>query len=127
MITSTEPYNKRKKGSHGEELAARFLRDLGYEIVERNWRRKFGELDIIARDPSGETVFIEVKEAQGASHGTPESWINARKQNQIYRVAQAWLQEMDIQSLDCRFDVITVTLGPSETALNHIKNAFIKL
>ncbi len=105
----------------GEEEAARFLEKKGYEILERNYRFKRGEIDIIAKK-GGEIVFVEVKTKLKGEFGEPEDRVNLTKQRQIGRVAMGYLQSKKIYDVDCRFDVISVT-GYNKK-LNHIKDAF---
>lgn len=117
--------NRRKEGSSGEDYAIQYLLDKGYTLVHRNWRCKVGELDAIVRDPKGITAFVEVKWAKSDRFGTPESWVHVKKQRQIYRVAQAYMQRNNIRQLHCRFDVVTLTGTGANMRIRHIPNAFI--
>jgi putative endonuclease len=119
--------NRRRTGAKGEETAAAYLEGLHYQIIHRNWRCRAGELDLIALDPDGVTAFVEVKQAKGAAFGTPESWVGPRKQRQIYRVAQAYLQQHNIYKLKSRFDVIGITFVGDQPQIRHIKGAFIRM
>lgn|SRR5690606_12644205 len=76
-------------GRHGEDLAAEFLSALGYSIIERNWRVRGGELDIVAQD-AATTVFVEVKTRAGVSYGHPFESITALKLARLRRLAMAW-------------------------------------
>ncbi|MCD7100885.1 YraN family protein [Pseudoclavibacter sp. 13-3] len=79
-------------GRRGEAFAAHFLTDLGYTIIDRNWRSgRAGEIDIIARD-SETLVFIEVKTRASDRHGTPFDAIDARKMRQLRALAGQWLE-----------------------------------
>ncbi|AYF75242.1 YraN family protein [Nocardia yunnanensis] len=111
-------------GAQGEELAARFLRDAGLEIVARNWRCRYGELDVIARD--GEiTAFIEVKTRSGLTCGPPEEAVTYRKQRRIRELATRWLCEHPGPWLRVRFDVVSVLLRPGrEPQIRHLKAVF---
>lgn len=80
---------KRAVGQAGEELAARWYLEHGYEVVERNWRCRFGELDIVARKGSL-TVFCEVKARNGTAFGHPAEAVGPLKQVRGRRLAAAW-------------------------------------
>ena len=118
-----------KTGAIGEELAAERLAAAGYEIVDRNARTRYGEIDLIARDPRT-LVFVEVKTGRlGAGRGPskPAQAVGPRKQLQIRRLARAWLAEGHaIGAEEIRFDVIGVTLDPGGGLVDyeHIRAAF---
>lgn len=107
------------EGSKGEELAASLLKQKKYNILERNYRNKIGELDIIA-EKDGVIVFIEVKERSTLAYGRPIEAIDFRKQNKIRQTAQMYLILERKPLADVRFDVIEI-LGDEIT---HIENAF---
>ena len=113
-------------GDLGEEVAANFILDLGYRILERNFRCKGGEVDIVARDPVEKSlVFIEVKARRGLSYGVPQLAVTPFKQRQISKAALTWLGKNRLHDTNARFDVIAILLhtdGPH--AIEHIKNAF---
>lgn len=113
---------KKDLGTRGEDLAAAFLQKKGIQILERNYRYGHGEIDIVARE--GETlVFVEVKTAATDEYGPPEGWVDARKQRQIGKIAEAYLQEHKRIDVDCRFDVIAVDATKNH-GIHHIQNAF---
>jgi len=112
---------KQKIGKMGEDTAVRFLLKKGYEILERNFRFRRGEIDIIAKK-QGEIVFVEVKTTMKGGFGEPEDRVGSKKQYQIGQVAKGYLYSKEIYDVDCRFDVITVT--GSNKVLHHIKDAF---
>jgi len=112
-------------GRLGESLAAEFLLGQGYAIVEKNYRKRYGEVDIIARD--GDTlVFVEVKTRQSTVFGTPFEAVDGRKQRQLSRVAQEYLQSRGLIDAPARFDVVAIRLDRDSrpTAIDHLKNAF---
>ena len=115
-------------GRTGEQLAADHLIRLGYEIVERNYRTRWGELDIVAR--IGETLaFCEVKtRREGGYAGTPLEAVGPRKQAQVRKMAGRWLMERrDRPYADViRFDAIGVTLDGAGRllSLEHVEGAF---
>jgi putative endonuclease len=113
-------------GELGEEVAANFLIARGYRIVERNFRCKGGEVDIIARDPGDKSlVFVEVKARTGLSYGVPQLAVTPFKQRQISKAALTWLAKNRLHDHNARFDVIAILLHTGgQHAIDHIKNAF---
>jgi putative endonuclease len=115
--------NKRKIGNIGEDLAVRYLRNDGYEIVARNYRFQRGEIDIVARE-NRILVFVEVKSRRTKSYGEPEDSVTIRKRRQIHKVAEGFLYENNIQNTECRFDVISIFFEGGKAVIKHFKNAF---
>jgi putative endonuclease len=111
-------------GSHGEALAAAFLQRNGMKILERNFRCKGGEVDIVAKD--GETiVFVEVKTRRTLTCGPPQAAVTGFKQRQISKAALAWLGKNRMQDPPSRFDVIAILVDNRYThQVEHIRNAF---
>ncbi|MDR2550869.1 MAG: YraN family protein [Desulfobulbus sp.] len=112
-------------GRLGEALAAGFLVKQRYAIVELNYRKSYGEVDIIAQD--GDTVvFVEVKTRKSSGFGTAFEAVDSRKQRQISRIAQEYLQSHGLLETPARFDVIAIRLDGDNraAAIDHIKNAF---
>jgi putative endonuclease len=110
-------------GPRGENVAARFLRNEGYKIIERNFRCDVGEVDIIAR--KGDTlVFVEVKTRE-VDEPAPEDQINEAKQQQLTKAAKYYLARYGQRQPPARFDVIAV-VWPSgrEPRLRHTPSAF---
>lgn len=119
---------RKKKGATAEEYAASYLLDQGYEIIDRNWRCRSGELDIVARKDDV-IVFIEVRSRSGSSrYGTPAESVNAHKINQVRKTAEVYLmyKQADFMTSMIRFDVIAVLLLADMTVANleHITEAF---
>lgn len=112
-------------GRLGEGLAEEYLLGLGFEILERNYRKGFGELDFVARD-RGTLVFIEVKTRHAGPFGGPMEAVDRRKQRQLSKMAQTFLVSRKIQDAPARFDVIGVILGDGNrlVRIEHIRNAF---
>ena len=110
-------------GAWGEDLVAEWYRARGYEIVERNWRCRQGELDIIAsRDLV--IVICEVKTRATADFGSPALAVDANKQQRLRRLAAHWLSENPNNRVSVRFDVAAV-IGPKEdVSLEVIESAF---
>jgi putative endonuclease len=111
-------------GSRGEEIASAHICRLGYVILQRNYRSRSGEIDIIARD--GETlVFAEVKTRRSDRFGSPEAAVTYRKQGQISRVAQEYLARENLFDTSARFDVVAVFIPDNgQVQIQVIKNAF---
>ena len=117
--------DKRSLGQFGEEQAARYLRRRFYTILERNYRCRFGEIDLIAKR-AGVLAFVEVKLRRDDQHGEAREFVTARKQQRVMAAAQLWLSQHET-SLQPRFDVIEVYAPQGEEGpvqLNHIENAF---
>jgi putative endonuclease len=126
--TGRHPIDGRKAlGQWGEELAAGYLASQGYKIVERNWRSRAGELDIIA-EAEGVLIFVEVRTRRStARFGTPAESVDARKQRQVREIAQLYLHMTRKHEVRCRFDVVAITSQQhpdSSPDLRHIPNAF---
>ena len=96
--------NNKEIGAFGEDAACEYLEDNDYEILERNFRLKFAEVDIIAKKDDC-TVFIEVKTRKNNLYGEPSEYVNYRKQQRIRDAASCYV---DIENTDMRFDVIEV-------------------
>lgn len=100
----TKVFN-RKKGNEGEEIAAKFLTDKGFEILERNYFTKFGEIDlVVAKD--NVLRFIEVKLKNGDFFGTPEEMIGANKLGKVQRMAEYYL--MDKSEVAKRYETYSI-------------------
>ena len=110
-------------GNAGETCAAEYLEECGYEILERNYKLSFGEIDIIALSPEDICVFVEVKTRKSDRFGLACEAVDRRKQEHIIRAAMTYGFEGDK-----RFDVIEVYYrdenGFSAERINHIENAF---
>jgi putative endonuclease len=113
--------NTRKVGSNEEEIAAEYLAGKGYFIIQKNYRVRQGEIDIVARD-GGTIVFVEVKYRKDGSAGHPLEAVTVSKQRQICRTALFYLSQNKInpEVTPVRFDVVGI-LG---TEITHIENAF---
>ncbi len=112
-------------GKQGERMAAEFLVQKGYEILAMNYRKRYGEIDIIARRRST-LIFVEVKTRRSDRFGTPFDAVDKRKQRQLTRVAREYLATHATNADNIRFDVIAVHWNASRPAisLEHLENAF---
>ncbi len=111
-------------GVRGEEIAVAYLKGRKFTIVERNFRCKGGEVDIIARDGKS-LVFVEVKTRRTLSFGPPQLAVTPFKQRQISKAALTWLAKNRLDSAPARFDVIAILLRDHEVPeIEHIRDAF---
>ncbi len=111
-------------GVWGEDQAVNYLSKQGMKIVERNFRTPVGEIDIIARGKSV-LAFIEVKTRRSTVLGTPQEAVGQRKQRQIVRTAQWYLQNNKNSKLQPRFDVVAILCQSDGTAqITHLPDAF---
>ncbi len=108
-------------GKRGEKLAFEMLKNIGYTILETNWRHEKEEIDIIAQD-GDELVITEVKTRSTDYFGNPEEAVNAAKANRMIQAAEAYVEEHDL-NIDIRYDIIAVIIDKNVN-INHIKNAF---
>ena len=111
-------------GRWGEKEAAKFLRHLGYDVLEKNFVCPAGEIDIVARE-GDELVFVEVKTRTEADFGGPLAAVNATKRRKLALVASSYLARRRAGELPCRFDVVGVTRKPGgEGEIEHVRDAF---
>lgn len=116
---------KQKIGKIGEDIACKYLQKNKYIIIDRNFRCKQGEIDIIACDEkSRELVFIEVKTRSNTKYGRPSEAVRKLKKNHIIGSAKYYNYKNRIKNIPIRFDVIEVFLCNSNYKINHIKQAF---
>lgn len=110
-------------GARGEDEAARFLEKKGYKVLERNFRCRYGEIDIVARD--GKTVvFVEVKTRGSEAFGAPLSSVDARKQKKIALAAHFYIETNRLVDADLRFDAIGIEDREGKLTFEHVKDAF---
>jgi putative endonuclease len=110
-------------GSIGEDAAAAWYVAHGYEIVDRNWRVREGEIDLVVR--SGRTiVFCEVKTRSSDRFGTPQESVTVSKQRRLRTLAARWLAEHPALRGEVRFDVASVTPAGARPAVAVLEAAF---
>lgn len=114
--------DKIKRGNAGEELAADFLVQKGFEIVERNYRYKRSEIDVIARKDNW-LIFVEVKTRSSSYFGHPEEFVDSKKRSKILEGADHYLQETNWQG-NVRYDIISINLTGGQSKVVHIEDAF---
>ena len=105
-------------GQNAENLAAAFLQAKGFTIIEKNFRAKVGEIDIIAKDQD-EIIFVEVRARASRDFGGAAASVGGAKRRKLIRAAQLWLQARGWDGA-CRFDVVAVDGGK----LEHLPAAF---
>ena len=112
-----------EKGSAGELSAYRYLRQHGYKIVARNYRKRFGEVDLIGWD--GDTLaFIEVKSRTSHTRGRPEEAVHRSKQKQICRVAREYRNRNRLHGINYRFDIVSIEGIAGQEQVELFKGAF---
>lgn len=111
----------RALGMQGEQLAADYLAELGYQILERNWRSTGGELDIIAVD--GDTIVaVEVKTRSGTGYGAPLEAITRQKAQRLRRLLLSWVRAEQPRWREMRIDAIGIVLRPGERPrIDHLE------
>jgi len=111
-----------KTGGEGEAEAVKYLRSIGYQILETNWRHSNQEIDIIAKDKFY-LVIAEVKTRSSNAFGEPEVFVNRQKQRNLIKAANAYLEKKNLM-LESRFDILSVMKNGETYKVNHIQNAF---
>jgi len=113
-----------EKGVLYEEVAARTLEKKGYTILERRYRSRFGEIDLIVRDTDGTLCFEEVKYRSHSDYGTGLEAVDRKKQQKIKKTAMFYLAEHHAFEEKIRFDVISLWPENGKIKGRHIQNAF---
>ncbi|MEW6440303.1 MAG: YraN family protein [bacterium] len=111
------------RGKEGEALAARFLQQKGFRIRGRNFRTRFGEIDIVAED-QGQIVFVEVRSLGPSRRHLPEETIQLKKQQRLSRTALLYLRAHRLEDRTARFDVVAVEEEGAGRILRHVPDAF---
>ncbi len=112
-------------GSKGEDIAADFLFSKGYEILERNWRFKRAEIDIIAKHKD-KLIFVEVKTRSYSYYGEPESFVNNKKKRLIADAASQYMKKINYDWA-IRFDIIGILIEKDKKPIiSHFEDAFFK-
>ena len=110
------PMDRRILGKSGELFAEKFLERRGYEILERNFRCKLGEIDLVARE-RGEVVFVEVKSRKETAFGFPEEQLSWKKQKKLWRLAEYYLKRYP-KDQPARIDVVAILFDGREELLS---------
>ncbi len=109
-------------GKKGEDLAADFLQNEGFQILERNWKNRFEEIDIIAIE-NDLLVIVEVKTRSSIAFGKPEESVGLRKQRLLVNAAEAYIKKYNSER-ETRFDIISVVTNGTGANIQHIRHAF---
>ena len=112
-------------GDRGERAAVRFLKSQGFRIVATQYRNRFGEVDIIARDDR-QIVFVEVKTRKSTDAGQPHEAVDIRKQRKLTKTALCWLKQNKRLEQGARFDVVSIVWAEDfdQPEIRHFRNAF---
>ena len=113
-------YLRHEIGKEGENIATKYLENLGYTIIERNFMARQGEIDIIAKDKE-EYVFIEVKTRSSNLFGEPIEAVNKPKQKHLINTVKYYIYLNQLENEFIRLDVIEVYLKEESYRINHIK------
>jgi len=113
-------FSKKDIGNYGEKLACKFLKKLGYKIIDKNYRTRAGEIDIITKDQKS-FVFVEVKTRSDARFGHPEQNVHFHKMRHFQLSVQIYLLENNIRD-PFRLDVVSVDLSYEPAEIKHFKN-----
>ncbi len=111
--------NTKIVGQWGEKIAAEYLSKHNYKIIEKNYRCRFGEIDLVAWDGSS-IVFVEVKARKDEKFGAPREAVNWHKQQTIVKCAKSWLFRNKRTGVPVRFDVVEIL----DSEITHIVDAF---
>jgi putative endonuclease len=114
--------DKIKKGNEGEQVAADFLTKKGYEIVERNFRYRRSEIDLIVKKDNF-LVFVEVKMRSSAAFGFPEESVNEKKVSKVLEGAEYYLFAKNWQG-NVRYDIIAISMRGDQAQIEHLEDAF---
>src|SRR3989338_7538447 len=122
MVMNSKSFNK-LTGETGEHIGEHYLKVQGYQIVARNVRSPFGEIDLVAKHQKT-LVFVEVKTRRSFDFGLPEEAVTKRKKARLGRLASWYLTSYSISESEVRFDVLAVQLGGEHPEIRLIQNAF---
>ncbi len=113
----------RRTGDLGEDAAARHLESRGFRVLDRNWRYRQWELDLVCRDRDT-IVFVEVKTRRAGSMGSPGDALTAKKRARLVKAAGQYLTTNNLWDAPCRFDLAAVTDNGTSMDVDHVENAF---
>ena len=109
-------------GELGENLAVEELEKNGYEIVERNWRFKKAEIDIIARK-NEVLAIVEVKTRSSDYFGDPQDFVNTKKIKMLVEAVNEYVNSKDLE-VEVRFDIIAIIINKNKLTIEHLEDAF---
>lgn len=108
------PSTKQVQGTWAENYVADYLMRIGWEILARQFRTRYGEIDLIARDPQGTWVFVEVKARRSHMYGLPEEAVTPLKLRKITRTLHAYLGGLRAANIRYRIDVVALDMLPQK-------------
>jgi len=111
------------RGTSGEDAAVAHLEGLGYLILDRNFKTRTGEIDIVAREQAT-TVFVEVKRREAVGHGTAAEFVSPAKMRKVVGAARLYAARHGLTESLIRFDVIAIDVIDGREQLRHHKGAF---
>ncbi len=115
--------SKQSFGKKGEVKAINHLESKGYQILERNFHKRSGEIDIICFDPKfKEYVFVEVKTRRNINLGYPEEFVDQKKINKIITTAELWFEKKNIDEPEWRIDIVSIEWSEKEFKIRHLEN-----
>lgn len=114
-MTKDTQYTRAELGALGEQVAADHLTAVGMSVLQRNWRCRYGELDLIAEDTDSTLVFVEVKTRTGDAFGGLAEAVSPQKVRRLRRLAGLWLVQQSRAWANIRIDVIGVRVGLQKT------------
>jgi len=116
-------YARQRLGIQGETMACEEIEKLGYVIIERRYRTRFGEIDVIAND-RGTVVFVEVKTKTDSSFSDPVESVTKQKQRRLVSMAEQYAAYNALDATPCRFDVVTVDIAVAPPKITVYQDAF---
>lgn len=120
MSSTTTPHNQ-ALGTKGEAIAERYLITRGFRLLAKNWRCRYGELDLVMRDGE-EIVAVEVKTRNGTGYGSPFEAITVSKAARLRRLLLEWARENDQRARKLRVDAVGITMrGGSDPRIDHLR------
>jgi putative endonuclease len=114
--------NSKDYGAEGENHASNYLKTQGYQILERNWRFKKLEIDIIAKK-NNLLVFVEVKTRKNSTFGEPEIFVTRKKQSFLIAAANEYIMKKNLDN-EARFDIIAISQLNNNETVKHLEGAF---
>lgn len=114
--------NHNEFGKKGELIAAKYLQSIGYKIIETNWKASHTEVDIIA-EHENQLVFVEVKTRSYDYYGSPEEFVDGKKQQNLTFAANRYMEKTEYEG-EIRFDIIAIIMQNGTNKFNHIIDAF---
>jgi putative endonuclease len=120
---SAMTYARQRLGEQGESIACEALEGLGYTIIERRYRTRFGEIDVVAND-HGTVVFVEVKTKTDCTFSDPVESVTKQKQRRLVSMAEQYVAYHHLDNTPCRFDVVAVDSSVAPSRITIYKDAF---